>query len=161
MYARVIVDISHAKVDKLFDYIVPEGMELQIGSRVRVPFANKTIDGFVLELSDACDFDQTKIKQVSCVLEPFAALGWDQIALAQYLKKKYNTTLAAALRLMLPAQVRRNTAREKTKRIVFLSRGRLSEAKESVYAKNGTVKYPKQMELLKILEEKTAFRHPN
>jgi primosomal protein N' (replication factor Y) len=66
LYASVIVDISHAKVDKSFEYIVPEGMELKVGSRVRVPFANKTIDGFVLELSDACDFDESKIGRASC-----------------------------------------------------------------------------------------------
>jgi primosomal protein N' (replication factor Y) len=148
----VIVDISHAKVDRFFEYIVPDGMEINIGSRVRVPFANKIIDGFVLELSDACDFDETKIKQVSCVLKPFAALTEDQIALAQYLKEKYNTTLAAALRLMLPAQVRKNTAREKKQRVVFLAQDRLAEAKKSLLAKNGALKYPRQMEVLQALE---------
>ncbi len=152
MYARVIVDISHAKVDKFFEYIVPEGMEIKVGSRVRVPFANKTIDGFVLELSDACDFDKAKIKQVSCVLNPLTALEEDQIALAQYLKEKYNTILAAALRLMLPAQVRKNTAREKRQKVVFLVRERLLEAKKGLYAKNGSVKYPRQMEVLQALD---------
>ncbi len=154
MYARVIVDISHAKVDKLFEYSVPEGMKLQIGSRVRVPFANKIIDGYVLELSDACDFDQSRIKQVSCVLEPFAALGWDQIELARYLKTKYNTTLAVALRLMLPAQVRHHAAHEKTQKIVFVRTERLGEAKERLIAKNGNIKYPRQMEILEELEKK-------
>jgi len=148
----VIVDISHAKVDKLFDYIVPDGMKLEIGSRVRVPFANKNIDGFVLGLSDTCDFDTSRIKQVSCVLEPFAALGWDQIELARYIKDKYNTTLAAALRLMLPAQVRRNTVGEKRQKKAYLERGRLAEAREAMRAKNGTIKYPKQMEIIEALE---------
>lgn len=152
MYARVIVDISHAKVDKFFEYSVPDGMELKVGSRVRVPFANKTIDGFVLKLSDTCDFDISKIKQVSCVLEPFAALGEDQIALAQYLKDKYNTTLAAALRLMLPAQVRRNTAREKTQKSVSIIKERLKEARAGLFAKNGSVKYPRQLQVLDALE---------
>lgn len=157
MYARVIVDISHAKVDKFFEYIVPDEMELRVGARVRVPFANKTIDGFVIELSDTCDFDKDKIKQVSCVLESFAALSPDQIALAQYIREKYNTTLAASLRLMIPAQIRNRSASEKTQKIVFLVKSKLIQAKSSLYGKNGSVKYPKQMDILNALESKDAL----
>lgn len=152
MYARVIVDISHSKVDKLFDYSIPEGMDIIIGSRVRVPFANKTIDGFVLEVSDTCDFDESKIKQVFCVLDPFAAFTSEQIALAAYIKKKYNTTLAAGLRLMIPALIRHKDVHAKTQKKVFLSID-VIEAKKSLYGKNGNIKYPVQMEALETLEK--------
>ena len=152
MYARVIVDISHSKVDKLFEYSVPEGMEIHIGSRVRVPFANKTIDGFVLDVSDTCDFDENKIKQVSCVLDTFAAFTADQIELAYYIREKYNTTLATGLRFMIPAQIRHNEVHAKTQKKIFLNIDSI-EAKKSLQGKNGTIKYPRQLELLEALEK--------
>ena len=33
MYANVIVDISHEKLDKTFQYLVPEGLENEIEPR--------------------------------------------------------------------------------------------------------------------------------
>ncbi len=45
LYAKVIVDISHANVDRLFDYRIPDGMELKTGMRVAVPFGRQTLEG--------------------------------------------------------------------------------------------------------------------
>ena len=38
MFARVIVDISNANVDRLFTYSIPDGMQIVSGQRVLVPF---------------------------------------------------------------------------------------------------------------------------
>ena len=38
MYARVIIDIAHANVDRLFTYEIPEGLAVRPGHRVLVPF---------------------------------------------------------------------------------------------------------------------------
>ena len=46
MYAHVIVDIAHSSVDRVFEYRVPEGMELALGQRVTGP-------GLALEIVDA------------------------------------------------------------------------------------------------------------
>ena len=157
MYAKVIVDIAHSNVDRFFTYEAPAGMNLQAGSRVRVPFANKTIDGYVYAFSDTCDFDESKVKQVSCVLDPFPAITAEQIALAEYIRDKYNTTLAMALRLMIPAQIRREKVHALRQRQAFLVPDRLQEAKYSLLTKNGGVKYPKQMEILEILESEDGI----
>ena len=39
-YANVIVDISHEKVDRIFQYRVPEALEerLEVGMQAEVPF---------------------------------------------------------------------------------------------------------------------------
>ena len=39
-YADIIVDISHEKLDKSFQYLVPEKMkdEIQVGMVVSIPF---------------------------------------------------------------------------------------------------------------------------
>ena len=63
MYARVIVDIASSNVDKIFDYIAPD--DIKIGSRVKVPFGNRNIEGYVVDLSSDTDVDKTKLKHIS------------------------------------------------------------------------------------------------
>ena len=52
MYAKVIVDISHEKLDKGFDYGIPAHLEEEIhpGVQVNIPFGkgNRIIQGYVI-----------------------------------------------------------------------------------------------------------------
>ena len=43
MYANIIVDISHEKLDQTFQYLVPPQLEPEIseGMRVKVPFGRR------------------------------------------------------------------------------------------------------------------------
>ena len=81
-YARVIVDVANAEVDRVFDYIVPEGMDLEPGAHVMVPFGPRTLDGFVIELCAHTQVDADRLKPVLRRVEPFAALRTDQLELA-------------------------------------------------------------------------------
>ena len=40
--AQVVIDINHSKLDRVFDYLIPESLSGQIGvgMPVRVPFGN-------------------------------------------------------------------------------------------------------------------------
>ena len=52
MYAKVIVDITHEKLDKIFEYHIPAELEerLHAGVEVVVPFGkgNREIKGYVI-----------------------------------------------------------------------------------------------------------------
>ena len=71
-YARIIVDLHHQKVDRIFTYKVPEALQerLSEGSLVKVPFGrgNRTLDGYVIgltgELSEKDREAANKIKPV-------------------------------------------------------------------------------------------------
>ena len=43
MYAEIIVDIASEQVDRVFTYRVPDGMELEPGFRVKVPFGPREV----------------------------------------------------------------------------------------------------------------------
>ena len=55
MFANIIVDITHEKLDKIFQYRVPSHMEgeLSIGMEVLVPFGkgNRMTKGYVVDFS--------------------------------------------------------------------------------------------------------------
>ena len=55
MIAQVIVDVVHTNVARPFSYLVPDGMSLRVGSRVRVPLGRRQVDGFVVELDGQTD----------------------------------------------------------------------------------------------------------
>ena len=59
-YANIIIDISYEKLDKTFQYKVPDelGEELKVGMQVSVPFGNtRKIKGYVVELTDEPCFE--------------------------------------------------------------------------------------------------------
>ena len=49
--ARLMVDVPLAHLDRPFDYLVPSTLDAEVtaGSRVRVRFAGRLVDAFVLE----------------------------------------------------------------------------------------------------------------
>ena len=66
MYADIIVDISHEKLDRSFQYRVPQELESQIhiGMVVSIPFGNGNHErrGYVIGLSQEPKLDSAKIK---------------------------------------------------------------------------------------------------
>ena len=63
MIAEVIIDSSVKTLNKKFDYEIPEGMNVQVGTRVFVPFANKKelSDGIVVGIKENSEFKVKKI----------------------------------------------------------------------------------------------------
>ena len=59
MYANVIVDISHEKLDKTFQYSIPDELlcDIRPGVCVDIPFGSRTITGYVIEVTDKPEYD--------------------------------------------------------------------------------------------------------
>ena len=64
MFASVIIDQDVKALNKCFEYLVPDGIDVQVGARVCVPFGQRTLQGFVIALKENCDYDAAKIKKV-------------------------------------------------------------------------------------------------
>lgn len=160
MYARVIIDIAHANVDRLFTYEIPEGLAVQAGHRVLVPFGagNRKTEGFVLALSTETDVDRLALKPVLRTMEPYPALTEEQIALAHWIAEAYHCLLVDALRLLIPAQMRGGRVKEKTVRTVRLRPGADADAeKAALLTKAGVSRAPKQAEVIDLLGQTGAY----
>ena len=72
LYANVTVDISHEKLDKIFQYRVPEALRTLVhpGTAVTIPFGNgnRQIQGYVIGLTDHPDYPPEKIKEIRDVV---------------------------------------------------------------------------------------------
>ena len=72
-YADIIVDITHEKLDRTFQYQIPPELEgrVQAGTRVKIPFGggNRIIDGYVIGLGSRPKYEPAKIKKIAAVAE--------------------------------------------------------------------------------------------
>ena len=107
-YADIIVDISHEKLDRPFQYEIPEKLQglLEIGMSVSVPFGNgnKIIKGVIIDMGDECKFEPSKMKQIIEVTEKSVAVEDNMIQLAAWIRKNYGSTMIQALKTVLPAK---------------------------------------------------------
>ena len=106
MYAKVIVDISHEKLDKGFDYRIPEHLKEKIypGVQVKIPFGkgNRLIQGYVLEIKETAGYDEDKIKDIADIVEKSIPIESRLISLAWFIKENYGSTMNQALKTVIP-----------------------------------------------------------
>lgn len=151
-YANIIVDISHEKVDRPFQYKIPQTLREKIGagSCVRVPFGagNKEIKGYVIEITDRAEFDTGRLKEIIAIEEGAVSARANAIRLAWWMKTTYGSTMINALKTVLPVKKETKRLERKTvKRLVDKSEAVL--LCEQAKAKRQTARY----RLLKELTE--------
>ena len=101
--ARIAVDTPLAHLDRPFDYLVPERLADQArpGVRVRVRFAGKLTDGFLIERA-ADSEHQGSLRYLERVVSAEPVLTPEIAGLARAVADRYAGTLADVLRLAVP-----------------------------------------------------------
>ncbi len=112
MIAEVIVDIATSELDRIFDYTV-NSLPVTAGSRVIVPFGNRKILGFVINLKQTSTLPESKLKPIIRLVEDVPALTKECLELANYVSNKYYVSKSLTLRLFLTAEMRKGKVREK------------------------------------------------
>lgn len=107
-FANIIVDISHEKVDRPFQYRIPESLmgQLSVGMAVMIPFGrgNHLIKGYVMEITDQAEYDENRLKMVDSIVEGGVSAQGETLRLAWWIKENYGSTMIAALKTVLPVK---------------------------------------------------------
>ncbi len=107
-YANIIIDISHEKVDRTFQYKIPKELEgkIEAGMCVQIPFGagNRLRQGYVIEVTDQAEFPDEKQKEVAGIVTGSMPVETDAIKLAAWMKENYGSTMIAALKTVLPVK---------------------------------------------------------
>ena len=121
-YANVIVDISHEKVDRTFQYKIKKELadSLYVGAKVYIPFGkgNKLITGYVMELTNEAEFDVSRMKEIDSLVPEGIFIESRWIRIAAMLKRNYGSTMIAAMKTVLPVK---STVKQVEKRTVHLN----------------------------------------
>lgn len=104
MYVSVLTQIGVKAVDQTFSYHVPKLLEnnIKIGVRVRIPFGNMILDGFVLGISDNSSYDNSKIKDIINVIDEEPVLNREMLLLGKYMSDNLLASLSSCYQVMLP-----------------------------------------------------------
>lgn len=106
--ARVIVDVPTSGVNQTFDYLIPKKLNavVQRGVRVIIPFGNRKITGFVIEIVSTSDYKE--LKEVIDVLDITPVLTDELLEVGRWLAEEtlslYITTYQAMLPQVLKAK---------------------------------------------------------
>lgn len=118
MYAQVIVDISNDAVDRVFDYIALP--DTQVGMRVKVPFANRSVLGYVIGLNETSSVEPSKIKSIISNLESVPKLKPEILQVCKFMAGHFFLRLSDCIKVALPSCVRLDTQKEQNFYLISL-----------------------------------------
>ena len=146
MIYRVIVDVSNAEVDRVFDY--SSDFDVEVGNRVLVPFGKRTIEGFVVGTKEKTDIETKKIIRK---LDAFTPIIPEMIELSAYLKENNNLRYADTLRLCIPSKLRGGKVKELTRGFLKLDVDK--EIAKTMIRKNS----PNQLAIIESIKGEGEF----
>ena len=143
MFAEVIIDQDARALDKIFEYIIPDNLNVGEGDRVLLPFGNRIVQGFVVKVKDNCEYDKSKLKKIVSKVDEQRVVKPEMLELMKFMAKKNHLILASILRLFIPAEMREGKVKELFQTFVVLENEDVSLSKSA----------KKQAELLEYLKE--------
>lgn len=108
MYVNVLIETRVKSNDMTFTYKVSKEFQEKklIGKRVLVPFANRIVEGFVLEYTNKPD--NYEVKGIYKVIDEERVLNDELIDLGKFISEKYLCSLVYAYQAMLPKALKAN-----------------------------------------------------
>ncbi|MDN7244235.1 primosomal protein N' [Planococcus shenhongbingii] len=108
MIAEVIVDVAAHPIDRPFDYAIPAHLQVLIepGMRVKVPFGNRKVLGFITAIKETTEFDPARLKPIHELMDVVPVLNKELLEMARWMKEKTVCFEIDALQVMIPSALR-------------------------------------------------------
>ncbi|MGZ8753235.1 MAG: primosomal protein N' family DNA-binding protein, partial [Acidimicrobiia bacterium] len=90
-------------VDRIFDYLVPDGRELDVGTIVRVPLQGRSVRGWVVETDVESDTDLARLRPLKKIVG--AGPSAELVALADWAAWRWAGPVVAFLRVASPSSI--------------------------------------------------------
>lgn len=123
MFVDVLIETKVKSNNMTFTYHVPDGFAKDlIGKRVMVPFANRILEGFVINYTNKPE--EYDAKQILKVVDEERVLNNELINLGKFISQKYLCSLIYAYQAMLPKALKasaKTTKRAKYETYVSLN----------------------------------------
>lgn len=159
MFADVLVQYKVKSLDQTYTYHVPKHLQddVSVGVKVKIPFGNQSIFGFVIGLHKTSNVDS---KDIIEVINKDIRLNDECIELGKYIKEKTLCTLISAYQTMLPTSLKVNNKKsDYSLKKTYVSLNKDQKIIDEYIDNNKRCK--KQIEILNILKEgkmlKTSF----
>ncbi len=113
MNVKVVTEINNISLDKPFDYLVPLVYQnnVRVGSRVVIPFGNRNVEGFVVQINNR---NLDNLKPIISVYDDY--LNEEQLILIQFLRKRNLATMIECINTILPPALRASIKNKEKKK---------------------------------------------
>ena len=100
-YAKLVIENRSRHTDRLYTYRCAD--DIRIGQVVKVPFSKGDTKrrGFVFEIMDDCDLDESKLKEISSVQEDIS-LTEEMVETAEWMRQRYGIRYLDAVNCFIP-----------------------------------------------------------
>lgn len=151
MLASVLIEYSVKSLNKVFDYIIPDGLKekLIVGNKVIVPFASKEVEGFVLNIHNNIDKSLEYRSIINIVCEEFY-LNDELLKLGKKMSNDLVCNLISCYQVMLPKALKasvKTSINIKYKIVVYLNKDYDIELYINEHLRN-----KKEIEIINILK---------
>ena len=148
MYAEVLIEYSAKSVDQTFTYVIPSKLKdvLVPGMKVKVPFNNRLINGFVTKIKDDNETNY-ELKEISDIIDANFKLNEELMKLGEYLQSVTLCTKITAYQTMLPSslKVKEQKVKDYSKYLFYIELDNVDKAKEYVD------KFPRRKKKIEVI----------
>jgi primosomal protein N' (replication factor Y) len=141
--ARVLID---GPSELVFDYAIPDGLNVQPGCRVRIPLRNKLSQGTVLDLVEQQDDLGFALRPLHSLSDPEPLITPNLLKAGRWIAGYYGCSIESVVRALLPEAVRTEDNSAKVRKTVILE----SDPPPDILAKLQK-RAPKQAAILSLL----------
>lgn len=123
LYADLILELSNAKIDRVFTYRIPKELHTSVfvGCPVFVSFGTikRKVKAYIIDLRDSIDFDKDKIKDILSIVDLDIPASRNLLSLAIYMKKHYGITFSKAISTVMPVKNKLKRKTQDSKSVFF------------------------------------------
>ena len=150
MIVSVLVEINFNKKEKTFDYLVPKKLEneIELGKRVLVPFGNKNLEGFIINIKEKSEYE---LKEIISIIDENPILNEELLKLGKQISDELVCNLISVYQTMLPKGYKAKT--KDNINIIYDSYVKIKNKEKAVNFINAS-KAKKQIEIVKDLLNK-------
>ncbi|MFP4199731.1 MAG: primosomal protein N', partial [Halanaerobium sp.] len=155
---KVVVDLPLKKINKEFDYLLPEkfSSKIEIGQLVKVPFGRRKLTAFVVETKAESNVDKSKLKKIEALLYQESFFDKNLLDLFYWTAAYYHAYLAQVIKTALPPGISDQKIKKKKLEMLKLNKKVNDFDKELKKLKK---RAPKQYLILKYLLENSKQSH--
>ncbi len=162
MVAKVLLNISASKLNRVYDYLIKDEMlaNIKIGMRVKVSFGrgkDRFEEGIVVKLEEE-SLSKFKLKYIEELLDEYSYIDDNKLKLAKWMSYMYFCNVYDALKLMLPPGSNNiNNSKElnaKTQKVVSLLKDEFDINND---IENEVIKSAKQQRVLSFLLDNNDY----
>ncbi len=100
--ARVAVEVAPFHLDRPFDYLVPEDVEVAVGQRVQVTFGGRRVRGLVVGHAEDTEVPAHRLRPIARVLGAHRWVEAEELEVLRWAADRFGAPLADVIRHALP-----------------------------------------------------------